>query len=157
MNTLVICSCTKNKLDHPATVGEMYRSQILTQIKQFQQSNGYDLIFISSKYGILSPTQIIEPYNQKLSSNKSIEELQTKLKSQIGILKHYHRIIIIMGEKYEKAIIPFVKSLNAEVFKLSKPNGIFDYKKNLKKLTLGDTSVLLKIGIKEQTHKHTNT
>lgn len=143
MKTLVICSCTKNKLDHAATVGEMYRSQILTQIKQFQKSNGYDLIFISSKYGILSPTQIIEPYNQKLSSKKSITELQTKLKSQIGILDHYSRIIVIMGEKYEKAIGPFLKNLNVEVLRISKPNGIFDYKKNLKKLTQGDTSVLI--------------
>jgi hypothetical protein len=65
----------------------------------------------------------------------------------IEFIGNYERIEIIMGSVYESVIIPILNQIdtNAEIFVLEKENGIFDYKKNLKKLAGGDFTVLKKL------------
>ena len=153
-STLVICSCTKGKALAYGKAEEMYVGQIFSAINTYRKSHGYDLVFLSAKLGLLAPDMMIEKYDLRLKTQSDAKRLQNMILAEqyefIQLIANYQRIEIIMGSVYESVIVPILLELNthAEIFVLEKENGIFDYKKNLKRLSDGDFTVLKKMEAK---------
>ena len=91
MRRIAIISCKSKKQDYTCSADEMYSPSILYRVqKEYIQKGGYDKFFIlSSKYGIIPPEQIIEPYNIQLkdynpTANKPISLLPLETKKLIN-------------------------------------------------------------------------
>lgn len=149
--TLVICGCSKTKKAIETEASELYQGQIFRSIKKYAEDNNYELIILSAKYGLIKKSDIIAPYDQTIKTKKDIKALEDKILNSklLEDVKKFKRIELLMGNLYLEALMPALSKLNisAPVYVIEKKNGIFDFKKNLKKLLEKDTSVLIQIPI----------
>lgn len=149
--TLIIAGCSKLKKDYETKAIDLYWGQIFKSIKKYIEINDYELYILSAKHGLIKKDEIIAPYNQTIKTKKDIKELKEKILKNdlLKTIEDYDRIELLMGNSYQealtKAIIESNINMNMNVFGIEKKNGIFDYKKNIKKLLNGDKTVLYTI------------
>lgn len=62
-NCLCIINCAAKKLDHKAAASDLYIGTDFKVKKEFAVNNFEHYCIISAKYGVLLPTDIVEPYN----------------------------------------------------------------------------------------------
>lgn len=152
--TLVICGCSKMKKNYKTEAGELYEGQIFKSIKKYTENHNYELFILSAKYGLIKKSEIIAPYDQTIKTKKDIKELEEKIlrAKLLKNVKKFKRIELLMGNSYLEALLHAIKQidLKAQIYTIEKKNGIFDYKKNIKKLLENDKSVLYQIAGKKK-------
>lgn len=118
---IALVSCTKLKQNYPCEAQNMYLpSQLFKKARNYiENNNNYDIWFIlSAKYGLLKPTDIIEPYNITLNTMKKNEivEWSYKVYNQLCTFE-LSQVDFYAGEKYRKYLIPLLqnKNINIEV------------------------------------------
>ncbi len=76
-NAIVLLSCVKSKRDYRCRAGDMYTSTLFKKGMAYAQSVKPKSIFIlSAKYGLLSPDDIIDPYEKTLKNMQADERQQ---------------------------------------------------------------------------------
>lgn len=111
MKKILLISCVKSKLDHPARAEDLYISTLFRSNLAYARSLKPDAIFIlSAKYGLLSLDKVIAPYEMTLNKmgeaeKKSWARLVLADLSQKADLKN-DLFIILAGENYRKYLLP---------------------------------------------------
>jgi len=90
-------------------------------------SNYKHVLIFSGKYGLISPTKIIEPYNQKLQSKVS-SEFQTKINNVLGEYKEFS-ITSLCSSIYNKFLPKQITTYEISIFKKGE---IFSTKQSVK-------------------------
>jgi len=110
---IALVSCTKLKQEYSCEAKDMYLpSQLFRKARNYIEKNNYDNWFIlSAKYGLLKPTDIIEPYNITLNTMKKDEIIRWSY-DIFNILSKYNIKIMdfYCGEKYRRYLIPLLKN-----------------------------------------------
>lgn len=147
MRKLAIISCKARKKAYECTVEEMYSDS-----PQFKHQMGFikeyydDYKVLSLKYGIVSPNDIIKPYNLTLTKSSNVmscnptitEESKnrwaTKIKKQIATLSagQWNEIHLHLSEAYLNEIQEVLGIPNITHIKLP---SIFELKSNYTKAT----------------------
>jgi hypothetical protein len=65
---VVLVGCVKRKLDHPAPAQDLYTSALFARERAYAERHGDRWFILSALHGLVEPTQLIEPYEQRLSS-----------------------------------------------------------------------------------------
>lgn len=68
MNTVCLVACTSRKGAYPAPAEFIYRSPLFAAARSYAETRCQQWFILSAKYGLLSPSDIIEPYNESLLS-----------------------------------------------------------------------------------------
>lgn len=113
MKRIVLISCVKQKLNKPAKAKELYVSDLFKKLFAYAETLTPHKIFIlSSKYGLLTCEETIEPYEltlntmgvqeRKIWSNRVIEQLAKV--SDLNSDNH----IFLAGEKYRQFLLPHI-------------------------------------------------
>jgi len=98
MNRLFI-SCCGRKLEHSARAIDLYKSRQFNLAQQLLEL-GWEVTIISAKHGFLDADCIIEPYDQRMTANRSQEILLRGLRENISATKNY----VFGGELYRRII-----------------------------------------------------
>lgn len=111
MNKVVLISCVSTKLDHKAQAKDLYCSPLFTMNYAYAKSLSPDAIYIlSAKYGLVHPSDVIEPYNETLNTMKSfgVKDWALNVIDQIDGKVDFRNdeIIFLAGEKYRKFLLP---------------------------------------------------
>jgi len=84
MAKIVLISCVSKKLNHKSKAQDLYVSPLFQKNLRYARSLNPDKIFIlSAKYGLLSLTDVVEPYDKtlnKMTSNEIKEWANSVLK-----------------------------------------------------------------------------
>ncbi|MCF2140543.1 MAG: hypothetical protein K9W44_10865 [Candidatus Lokiarchaeota archaeon] len=141
---LVILSCTKKKLNHPAPASELYQGDVFKKAHIWVTQHKFNELIVSAKYGLVEPDEILEPYDKQLKTKADARAIQKKILPKLEqYLKNKKAIIMIMGNIYVEALKPALEDLKmVPVYRMASKNGIFDYKKNIIKLLDGSLEVL---------------
>lgn len=142
-NILVILSCTKKKLDHPAPAAELYQGDVFKKAQIWINRHNFSEVIISAKYGLVRPDEILKPYNKRIKTKSDAISIQNKIIPKLrNLVQNKKAIVIIMGNLYVEALKPLLEELKLiPIFRLKSKNGIFDYKKNVKELLKGNLEV----------------
>lgn len=111
MKKIVLISCVKSKLDHPAKARDLYISDLFRSSLAYAQSLKPDKIFIlSAKYGLLELDDQIKPYELTLKTMPTAEVKAWSIRvlaslRQKADLKN-DLFIFLAGDKYRKYLIP---------------------------------------------------
>ncbi len=114
MKRVVLISCVKTKLDHPAKAENLYIRDLFTKNLAYAKKLKPDYIFIlSAKYGLLKLNDRIAPYEKTLNQ-MPVNERRVWSDSVISELRRYadleqDEFIILAGEKYRDFLIPHIK------------------------------------------------
>jgi hypothetical protein len=105
---LVLISCVKSKLAHPAPARGLYTSAWFRGVRDIVETRGARWLLLSSLYGLVAPDAVIAPYDYTLNSlgvaerqvwaNKVLEKL---LPEAAG----FHRIVMFAGVRYREFLI----------------------------------------------------
>lgn len=114
MKRIVLISCVKTKLDHPAKAEDLYISDLFTKNLAYAKKLKPEYIFIlSAKYGLLKLNDRIAPYEKTLNQ-MPVQERRAWSNAVISELRKYVNLdqdefVILAGEKYRKFLIPHFK------------------------------------------------
>lgn len=111
---IVLVSCVKRKLNHPAPARDLYVSTLFRAAREWAEREGDAWFILSAKYGLLSPEQQIEPYEQTLQGAPVAEKRvwATEVREQMeraGILVEGHTLIWLAGMDYQRELRPLLK------------------------------------------------
>ena len=127
-NILLVISCSKGKLEHPAPAKDFYTGQLFKALKKLATQNQWGLRVLSGKLGLIAPNDMIEPYDQKLQDNRDdIERVQALTLPKLEtLIPDYDKIIVLMSKNYRRVIEPLV---NEKFVVIHHKKGIFGYNK----------------------------
>ena len=115
METVVLLSCVKKKLDVPAIAKEIYISDFFQKAFKYAQSLRPDKIFIlSAKYQLLSPERMIEPYELTLNNmgvaerRKWANQVIEQLRNQADL--ENDKFVFLAGQKYREFLVPEINN-----------------------------------------------
>ncbi len=122
-NKMIIISCSKTK--HPslkkAQAIKIYDGIMFKILRKhlwsFSNRDGFDIFIISSKYGLIEPTKVISPYDEKLSL-ENVETFIDQIRGQFHKIlqnKDYSDVFINVGSTYLKAIHPILSTLPNDI------------------------------------------
>ena len=111
---IVLVSCVKSKRGEPCRAGEMYTSALFHKMMAYAQRLKPKRIFIlSAKYGLLSPDDMIEPYEQTLKTMKTAER-RTWAQGVLSALRQNcdldaDTFVFLAGDAYRQNLVPHIK------------------------------------------------
>ena len=136
MKRIVLISCVKTKLDHPAKAKDLYISDLFVKNLAFAKKLKPDYVFIlSAKYGLLKLTDRIAPYEKTLNQ-MPVQERRAWASGVISDLSKYadldqDEFIILAGEKYREFLLPYMRNYKIPFEGLSFGNQLKALKKVL--------------------------
>lgn len=114
MHKIILISCVKSKLDHPAKAENLYISDLFKSSLAYAKSLKPHAIFIlSAKYGLVPLDQKIAPYEKTLK-NMSTSERKNWANQVLDQLRQYTDLqsdlfIILAGQTYREYLLPALK------------------------------------------------
>jgi len=95
---LLLVTCSKQKMKVPTCAQELYTSERFQAARELAHTLGADWYIISGKHGLLSPDQIVEPYDMHLSE-KTDAEIELWANDIIKSLPPSPKRVCILAEK----------------------------------------------------------
>ena len=107
-NALVLVSCVKSKLPHPAAARALYTSAWFRKVRDIVEAGGARWFVLSSLYGLVAPNVEIAPYNYTLKTlgvNERREWAAKVLAQLLPELADTPRVIMFAGERYREFLV----------------------------------------------------
>ena len=106
--SLCIVSCTAKKRASPMPAEDLYSSPLFRLSRRYAQANYDRWAILSAKHGLISPSEIISPYDQELStlSNEERRRLVRKVRNQAKAMMRgtEFKLTSICGEEYNSLL-----------------------------------------------------
>lgn len=136
MRKIVLISCVKSKLDHPARAEELYISELFKSNLAYAKSLKPHVIFIlSAKYGLVALDQKLAPYEKTLNSMPVSERKAWARDVLVQLSKHANLqsdlFIFLAGVRYREYLIPFLKHYQVPLEGLSFGKQLQELKRRL--------------------------
>jgi hypothetical protein len=64
---ILIINCSKQKSRYPGPAGEVYVGPLVRLGIQYAGIKGWTALILSGRHGIISPDQVIEPYDERMT------------------------------------------------------------------------------------------
>src|SRR5688572_10613118 len=115
---VALVSCVKSKTAHAAPAGELYTSDLFRKMKEYARANSDAWFILSAEHGLLSPMQVIEPYERTLNKMGKADRAAwaRKVKQQLAeAIPHGAEVLILAGERYREDLVPFLKARGCKV------------------------------------------
>jgi hypothetical protein len=119
---LLIIPCSKSKRVYKGLAqainvydGPVYR-MLRKRVRDFSNENGSDIMIVSSKYGLITPTTLIARYDQKMTIDRAVE-LKPKANEYLSKLmmeKKYADVLVNLGSEYLAAVEPSLWTVSKE-------------------------------------------
>lgn len=105
---IALVSCVKTKADKPKPAKELYISPLFRKSSTYAQKVGDEWYILSAKYGLLSPEQVISPYEKTLRNMGASDRrnwAKRVLKQLTDIVSAGDEIVILAGKDYRENLI----------------------------------------------------
>ena len=116
---IVFVACSKSKLHYACEAQKIYTPSAIFKKRMTYAKNLTDKIYIlSAKYGLLKPTDWVEPYNRFLGAESSLykHSWQQKVIMQMKAegIDFNEEVYFATGEEYWKLLIDLFKNAKTE-------------------------------------------
>ncbi len=115
---IALVSCVKTKRATRAAAKDLYTSAWFRAARRFAESNSERWFILSAEYGLLSPEDLIDPYERTLNrmgvKERRAWAMQVCEKMEQNVERGSH-VIVLAGERYREFLVPRLKTLECEV------------------------------------------
>lgn len=104
-----LVSCVSRKGAQAAKARDLYVSPLFTKARKYVEERCDTWYILSAKFGLVGPTQVIDPYEETLNTKPRAEREQWALRVWADLSTHLHagdRVIILAGKRYREYLIP---------------------------------------------------
>jgi cytoplasmic iron level regulating protein YaaA (DUF328/UPF0246 family) len=105
-------SCVAGKKDTASPAGELYTSTLFRLARAYIQKTGAPWFILSAEHGLLSPNDVIEPYDKTLNSMGVAERrawAEHVIRQMTDTLPDADEAIIFAGSRYREHLVPWLK------------------------------------------------
>ena len=117
VNTVCLVACTSRKGDQPATAEFIYRSPLFSAARSYAEKRADQWFILSAKHGLLSPGDVIEPYNESLLSQSDTQRREWAKRVHEAFTTRVPdggRVIFLAGSAYRSHLAPKFESEGRE-------------------------------------------
>jgi len=117
VNTVCLVACTSRKSDQPAAAEFIYRSPLFSAARSYAEKRADQWFILSAKHGLLSPNDVIEPYNESLLSQSDVQrqEWAERVDHAFDVrVPAGGRVIFLAGSAYRSHLAPKFQSEGRE-------------------------------------------
>lgn len=117
----IFIACVKKKAGERCEAKDLYQSTWFRAARAFAEASGKKWFILSAKYHLLSPDDVIEPYDQTLldmTRDERIKWSQEVIRQILEKLPLPGQAVFLAGKNYREFIIP---ELGRRNFKISVP------------------------------------
>jgi len=110
---IALVSCVKSKKSSSAAAQDLYVSPLFHGLRRFAESKADAWYILSAEHGLLSPDEIVAPYEKTLNKMPRAERLAwaEKVRQQLlEVLPTGAEIILLAGARYRHDIEAFLRS-----------------------------------------------
>lgn len=108
-----LVGCAATKLPHAAPARELYTSQLFRKASAYAELTCERWFILSAKHGLISPDQVIEPYDAKLGTSSrtspTVHEWADRVRGQLAAeLVDTPRVVLVTlaGAQYQTVLRP---------------------------------------------------
>lgn len=109
MHTVCLVACTSRKGDQPAPAEFIYRSPLFSAARSYAEKRADQWFILSAKHGLLSPNDVIDPYNESLMSQSDSQRQKWARrvhKAFTARVPTVGRVIFLAGSAYRSHLAP---------------------------------------------------
>jgi hypothetical protein len=112
MTRVGLISCVAAKSPTPAPAKDLYNSPLFRKSRAFVEQHCHTWFILSAEYGLLEPSEVIEPYEQTLNTKSRQEREQwagrvwQTLRQRLRPNDH---VMLLAGRKYREALVPLLE------------------------------------------------
>lgn len=113
VHTVCLVACTSRKGDHPAPAEFIYKSPLFSAGRSYAENRSDQWFILSAKHGLLSPHDVIEPYNESLmtQSDSQRREWAERVRQDFNArVPPGGRVIFLAGTAYRSYLGPLFES-----------------------------------------------
>lgn len=120
---IVFISCVKKKSDKPSKARYLYTSPLFKKMLAYAESlNPSKIYILSAKYGVVSPDDVISPYEATLG-NMNVRARKTWARKVLTQLKNDNvdfgdKAVFLCGKRYREYIMPFFRDSTAPLARM---------------------------------------
>ncbi|MGB4911631.1 MAG: DUF6884 domain-containing protein [Candidatus Dechloromonas phosphoritropha] len=106
---VALVSCVKSKREVPSPACDLYASQLFQGMRRYAEQNADAWFILSAEHGVLSPDEVIAPYEKTLNKMGKAARSQwsARVVRQLSeTLVAGTAVIILAGKRYRDGIIP---------------------------------------------------
>ena len=116
--TIVLVSCVKTKRSKPSRAEDLYTSALFKKASTYAKRVGDAWYILSAKYGLVTPEQVIAPY--ELTLNKmSVYDRQYWAKRVVAelklVLEPGDRVVFLAGVRYRENLLRPIRRLGCTI------------------------------------------
>jgi hypothetical protein len=112
-NTVCLVACTSRKGDHPAKAEFIYKSPLFSAARNYAENRANQWFILSAKHGLLSPDDVIEPYNESLLNKNDSERrvwAERVHQSLLARIPACGQVIFLAGLAYRSHLSPLLEA-----------------------------------------------
>lgn len=120
---IVLVSCVSMKLSVAAAARDLYTSPYFRGMRRYAEREGQRWYVLSALHGVVSPEEVIEPYNQTLNKMgmQARKDWAARVQKQLmDLLPPRAHVAVLAGRRYSEDVVPF---LEAQGFDVELPMG----------------------------------
>lgn len=111
MTDATLISCTGTKRDHEAPARMLYdESAYFRKMRAWAESRGDEWYILSAKHGLLSPNELIAPYDERGLSEEQAEQIAFELDERA-----INRVYVCAGRDYLNTLTPALEAAYIDV------------------------------------------
>lgn len=107
--SLYLVSCVSRKMPVPAPAKDLYTSQLFRKARIYVENLGQPWLILSAKYGLVSPEQVITPYDLTLNTMGTSERrrwAEGVLSQLQPRLAGVEEVVFLAGQRYREFLQP---------------------------------------------------
>ena len=106
-----LVSCVSRKGAQATEARDLYESPLFTKARKYVEERCDTWYILSAKFGLVGPTQVIDPYEETLNTKSRAEREEwaqrvwKTLSSQLHADDH---VVILAGKRYREYLVPLI-------------------------------------------------
>ena len=105
MATICLVACARKKRAESAPAQRLYDSPLFSKSAALARLTGDRWYILSAKYGLLSPSEVIEPYDETLKGMPNAEKLtwaKRVFEQLLAVTQPADKVVFLAGNDYRK-------------------------------------------------------
>ncbi len=118
MSVVYLVSCVAGKTATRMSAKNLYTSEWFRRARAYVEASGAPWFILSAKYGLVSPEEMLEPYEETLNtmSTGKRREWAARVQRQMDHrLPRADRIVVLAGQRYREFLMEYLRRRAATV------------------------------------------
>jgi hypothetical protein len=118
MSTIYLISCVSEKHPAPMVAKDLYVSSLFKKARHYAEQTGCPWFILSAQYGLVSPEQVIDPYERTLNEMPIAERRDWARRVFAQLMEaapQIDRAVFLAGHRYREFLMALLRERDISV------------------------------------------